>query len=143
MTNNKLRTYTELILLNNFNDRYNYLKLDGRVGEDTFGHDRYINQSLYRSEEWRRVRQKVITRDLGCDLGITGRDIPNGVTVIVHHMNPITKNDIINNIDFVLNPEYLITTTKNTHDAIHYGSVTSTYQEPIIRTLNDTCPWKK
>ena len=143
MSLNNLRTYTELKKLKTFKERYNYLRLEGRVGESTFGFDRYINQALYNSEEWKQTRRNVITRDCGCDLGIEEREIPNGVTIMVHHMNPISKEDILNNIEYVLNPEYLITTIKNTHDAIHYSDETLLYQEPITRTRGDTCLWKK
>ncbi len=143
MSLNNLRTYTELKKLKTFKERYNYLRLDGRVGESTFGFDRYINQALYNSEEWKQTRRNVITRDCGCDLGIEEREIPDGVTIMVHHMNPISKEDILNNIEYVLNPEYLITTIKNTHDAIHYSDETLLYQEPITRTQGDTCLWKK
>ena len=140
MNTNKLRTYTELCKLNSFEDRYEYLKLGGRVGEETFGFDRYINQQLYNSAEWKAVRRQVILRDNGCDLSLYGRDIIDS-KIIIHHMNPITKEDILYNIDYVLNPEYLITTTKNTHDAIHYGDKNLLYQDPVIRVKGDTCLW--
>ena len=143
MSSMNLRTYTELCKLKTFRERYNYLRLGGRVGEATFGFDRYINQMLYASEEWKQTRRIVITRDCGCDLGIEDREIPDGVTILVHHMNPISKDDIINNIEYVLNPEYLITTIKNTHDAIHYGDEELLYQDPITRSEGDTCLWKR
>lgn len=141
MTTDRLRTYSELITLQTFKERYNYLKLDGRVGEETFGFDRYINQMLYTSEEWKKVRRDIINRDCGCDLGIVDREIPDGVIIMVHHMNPISKEDIINNIEYVLNPEYLITTIKRTHDAIHYGDENLLYEEPVTRTPGDTRLW--
>ena len=138
-----LRTYTDLCKLETFKERYNYLRLGGRVGEETFGFDRYINQMLYSSEEWKQTRRAVIIRDCGCDLGIEDREIPDGVTILVHHMNPISKDDILNNIQYVLDPEYLISTMKNTHDAIHYGDEELLYQDLITRTEGDTCLWKR
>lgn len=137
------RTYTELSKLKTRKERFNYLKLDGVVGEETFGWDRYLNQSLYKDPRWLEVRDKVITRDLGCDLGLEGYDIPNGVRIIVHHMNPITKDDLLYRINDVLNPEYLISVTKRTHDAIHYGNSDPEDSIPVLRSKNDTCPWKK
>ena len=136
-----IRTYSELSKLKTFRERYEYLKLDGTVGEETFGFDRYINQMFYKSEEWKRIRNYVITRDNGCDLGIQDRKIVDSV-ILVHHMNPITKEDIINKNEILLDPEYLITTIKPTHDAIHYGDENLLIDSPIVRTKNDTCPWK-
>lgn len=136
-----IRTYSELIKLPTFEERYRYLKLNGRVGEETFGFDRYLNQAFYKSDEWRKVRDEVIIRDNGCDLGIPDREIYG--KVMVHHMNPITAADIRNRSDFLLNPEYLITTVKNTHDAIHYGDEDLLITAPPERSKNDTCPWKK
>lgn len=141
MTKN-IRTYSELSKLKTFRERYEYLKLDGTVGEETFGFDRYINQMFYKSEEWKRIRNYVITRDNGCDLGIQDRKIVDSV-ILVHHMNPITKEDIINKNDILLDPEYLITTIKPTHDAIHYGDESLLAEDLIIRSKNDTCPWKR
>lgn len=141
MSQKNIRTYSELIKLETFEERYEYLKLGGRVGEDTFGFDRYLNQIFYKSDEWKSVRNYVITRDQGCDLGIPDREI-RGNKILVHHMNPITKEDILNRSDILLNPEYLITTVKNTHDAIHYGDSELLYQGPVERTKNDTCPWR-
>lgn len=137
-----IKMYSELITLPTFEERYEYLRLDGIVCEETFGFDRYINQEFYqRSQEWKRIRDQVIIRDRGCDLGIEGREIRG--KIIVHHMNPITKEDILTRSDFLLNPEYLICTLKSTHDAIHYGDENLLIKEPIIRTANDTCPWRK
>lgn len=136
-----IRCYSELIELPTFEDRYFYLKLDGRVGEETFGFDRYLNQIFYKSDEWLSVRDRVIVRDLGCDLGIKDREIHG--RIMVHHMNPITKEDILDRSDFLLNPEYLITTVKRTHDAIHYGDDSLIIQTNIERRKNDTCPWKR
>ena len=141
MTKN-IRTYSELSKLKTFRERYEYLKLDGTVGEETFGFDRYINQMFYKSEEWKRIRNYVITRDNGCDLGIRDRKIVDSV-ILVHHMNPITKEDIINKNEILLDPEYLITTIKPTHDAIHYGDESLLAEDLVIRSKNDTCPWKR
>lgn len=137
-----IRTYSELSKLKTFRERYEYLKLDGTVGEETFGFDRYINQMFYKSEEWKRIRNYVITRDNGCDLGIQDRKIVDSV-ILVHHMNPITKEDIINKNEILLDPEYLITTIKPTHDAIHYGDESLLAEDLIVRSKNDTCPWKR
>ena len=114
-----IKTYSELIQIPTFEKRFEYLRLNGRVGEDTFGFDRYLNQLFYRSKEWRSVRDKVIFRDNGCDLGIAGREIYG--KILIHHMNPISKEDILQKSKFLLNPEYLITVTKTTHYAIHYS----------------------
>lgn len=138
-----IRTYSELIKIPTFEGRYEYLRLGGKVGEETFGFDRYINQMLYTSPEWRSLRNHIITRDGGCDLAIPDREIGEGVKIFIHHMNPITTEDIINQSDFVFNPEYLICTIKNTHDAIHYGDSELLYKDPIVRFKNDTCPWKR
>ena len=137
-----IRTYSELSKLKTFRERYEYLKLDGTVGEETFGFDRYINQMFYKSEEWKRIRNYVITRDNGCDLGIQDRKIVDSV-ILVHHINPITKEDIINKNEILLDPEYLITTIKPTHDAIHYGDESLLAEDLVIRSKNDTCPWKR
>ena len=137
-----IRTYSELSKLKTFRERYEYLKLDGTVGEKTFGFDRYVNQMFYKSEEWKRIRNYVITRDNGCDLGIQDRKIVDSV-ILVHHMNPITKEDIINKNEILLDPEYLITTIKPTHDAIHYGDESLLAEDLVIRSKNDTCPWKR
>lgn len=136
-----IRTYSELITLPTFEERFRYLQLGGKVGEDTFGHDRYLNQMFYTSDEWRRIRRDVIVRDNGCDLGIQDREI-HGL-IIIHHMNPITIEDIINRSEFLLNPEYLISTVKNTHDAIHFSDERILITDPIERRPNDTCPWKR
>lgn len=136
-----IKTYSELITLSTFEDRYRYLKLSGVVGEATFGFDRYLNQIFYKSKEWLRIRDYVITRDNGCDLGIEGREIHG--RILIHHMNPITKEDILSRSEYLLNPEYLICTVKNTHDAIHYGDEDLLFKGLVERSLNDTCPWKK
>ena len=135
-----IRTYSELITLPTFKERYEYLKLSGRVGEETFGFDRYLNQAFYKSEEWRAVRDYVIVRDNGCDLGMEGHEIFG--KILIHHMNPISKRDILDRSDLLLNPEYLVCTIKNTHDAIHFGDENLLIVAPIERRKNDTCPWK-
>lgn len=134
------RTYSELIKIPTFLERFKYLKLNGSVGVDTFGFDRYLNQTFYRSYEWKRLRNDVIVRDMGCDLGLEGYDIFD--KILVHHMNPIGPDDIIHRSDYLLDPEFLICTSKLTHDAIHYGDEQILYQDPVIRTPGDTCPWR-
>ena len=142
MTTMNISTYSELITLPTFEERYRYLKLDGVIGEDTFGFDRYLNQEFYqRDQEWKRIRDFVIIRDQGCDLGVEGREIRG--KILVHHMNPITKDDILKRSEFLLNPEYLICTLKSTHDAIHYGDENLLMKGPVERKPNDTCPWRK
>ena len=136
-----IRTYSELIALPTFEGRYRYLRLDGRVGQETFGFDRWLNQKFYKDPEWLRVRDLVIIRDNGCDLGIEGREIHG--RVLIHHMNPITTEDIVKRSRYLLDPEYLICTVKRTHDAIHYGDENLLTLDPIVRTKNDTCPWRK
>lgn len=135
-----IRTYSELIKIPTFTERFEYLRLDGIVGEETFGFDRYLNQVFYKSKAWLEARDYVIIRDFGCDLGIEGREIFG--RILVHHMNPIRKEDIISRSKFLLNPEYLICVSKNTHDAIHYGDIGLLISEPIERTKNDMCPWR-
>lgn len=136
-----IKCYSELVLFPTFKERYEYLRMKGVVGEETFGFDRYMNQFFYRSPEWNRIRDFVIMRDNGCDLGIPGRGIFGKVTI--HHMNPIRPDDIRRRTDILLNPEYLIVTTHNTHLAIHYGDDSILLQDPIERKPGDTCPWKR
>ena len=136
-----IKTYSELISLPTFEDRFRYLQLQGFVGNDTFGFDRYLNQNFYRSATWKRVRDQVIIRDNGCDLGIEDRLIYG--KVLIHHMNPINARDILDLTEFLLNPEYLICVSHATHNAIHYGDENLLIKEPVIRTKNDTCPWKR
>lgn len=137
----KIRTYSELVKLPTFQERFEYLRLNGVVGKETFGFDRYMNQIFYKSKEWETVRRKVIIRDNGCDLGVDGYEIRG--TMLIHHMNPIGLNDIVNKTDMLLNPEYLITTVLGTHNAIHYGNTGLLPAMPIERRANDTCPWKQ
>lgn len=136
-----IRTYSELIKLKTFKDRFEYLKLDGIVGEETFGFDRYMNQIFYKSREWASVRRSVIIRDNGCDLGVEGYEIHG--KILIHHMNPINLSDIVHKTDELLNPDYLITTVLSTHNAIHYGDASLLPVLPIERRANDTCPWKR
>lgn len=137
----KIKTYSELITLPTFEERFRYLRLNGAVGRDTFGFDRYLNQIFYRSQRWKKVRDFVILRDNGCDLGVEGHEIYD--RVIIHHMNPISLSDIENESDLLLNPEYLISTIHNTHNAIHYGDENLLIKAPIERSRNDTCPWRR
>ena len=136
-----IRTYSELITFPTFEERYEYLRLGGSVGKETFGFDRWLNQKFYNDSEWKAIRDIVIIRDNGCDLGITGREIYN--RIIIHHMNPITMDDILKRTKYLLDPEYLICTVKRTHDAIHYGDRSLLTLDPIVRSQNDTCPWKR
>lgn len=135
-----MRTYSELITIPDFKERFLYLKLDGKVGEETFGYDRYLNQIFYRSPEWKRVRREVIIRDLGCDLGIEDR--PLGSRIYVHHINPIKLKDINNRNLEILDPEFLICCSYDTHQAIHYGSEYLLIGDPVERKPFDTCPWR-
>lgn len=136
-----IKTYSELITIPTFEERYRYLRLTGRVGEETFGFDRYLNQIFYNSREWKDIRDYVIVRDGGCDLGIEDREIFG--KILIHHMNPIRQEDILRRSKFLLDPEYLISTVHNTHNAIHYGDESLLILAPIERTKNDTCPWRR
>lgn len=136
-----IKCYSELIALPTYEERFQYLQLNGRVGSDTFGFDRYLNQKFYKTPEWRRLRNQIILRDNGCDLGVEGYEI-FGI-IMIHHMNPITKADIVSMTEYLTNPEYLICVTPNTHNAIHYGDESLLCTGPIERKPNDTCPWKQ
>lgn len=139
---NKVRTYSELKKLKTYEERLEYLKTPGQIGNETFGFDRYLNQKYYKSKGWERVRDEVILRDSACDLGILGQDINS--KIIIHHMNPIDKNDIINQTKYLKDPEYLICTSDDTHTSIHYGGTGRLGKNKIAsRTENDQCPWKK
>lgn len=135
------KTYDELITLPTFKERFDYLKLNGFVGKETFGFDRYLNQVLYRSYEWKQTRKQVILRDNGCDLGINGREIFG--KILVHHINPITLEDINNRNPEIFNLNNLITVSFDTHQAIHFGSYELLPKDPVERKPNDTCPWKQ
>lgn len=137
-----IKTYSELSQFQTFEERYRYLRLRGAVGEETFGFDRYLNQVFYqRSPKWKKVRDFVIIRDNGCDLGLDGYDIYG--KILVHHMNPITLKDLERESEYLLDPEFLICTSLNTHNAIHYGDESLLISMPITRTKNDTCPWRR
>ena len=140
MTMKNIKTYSELITIPTFEERFEYLKLDGQVGVETFGFNRYLNQAFYKSDEWLSIRDDIITRDNGCDLGMEGYEIYG--RILIHHINPITKDDIIQRSRILLDPENLITTVKRTHDAIHYGDSNLLMRAPIERRKNDTCPWR-
>lgn len=135
-----MRTYSELITIPDYYDRFEYLKLGGRVGAETFGYDRWINQIFYTSKEWLNFRWKIIERDNACDLAFKGYDIHKGL--VVHHISPITKEDIINRAPKLFDPENLVCVADLTHKAIHYGDRKLLPKPLIIRTKNDTCPWK-
>jgi hypothetical protein len=136
-----IRTYSELISLPTFEERYEYLRLDGSVGAETFGFDRYLYQEFLKSKEWRDLRDYVIIRDCGCDLAMSDREIYG--KILVHHMNPSTKDDVLKRSRYLLDPEYMVCTAKITHDAIHYGDNGLLITEPIVRSKNDTCPWRQ
>lgn len=138
MTN--IRTYSELIAIPTYEERFEYLKLDGVVGQETFGFDRYLNQAFYNSDDWRSIRNSIIIRDNGCDLAMDDYEIKG--RIYIHHMNPIMVKDIVNATEFLLNPEYLICTTFRTHQAVHYGDASLLVTAPIERKQNDTCPWR-
>lgn len=149
MTN--IKSYSELITLPSFEERFRYLQLDGQVGKETFGYDRYLNQMLYNSQEWRRSRDKIIVRDNACDLAHEDHEIPSwrdengkrhGPKILIHHINPISMDDIVNRRPIVFDPENMITTIMATHNAIHYGDESLLPKDPIERTQNDTCPWR-
>ena len=135
------RTYSDLILLPTFLERYRYLRLGGNVGLETFGHNRYLNQILYTSDRWRSFRDKIIIRDNGCDLGMEGFEIYD--RILVHHINPITVEDVLNENPKIFDPDNVISTSHNTHQAIHYGDENLLITEPVERFRNDTCPWKR
>lgn len=138
-----LKRYSELQLLLTFDERFKYLKLHCKVGEATFGFERYLNQVLYRSKEWKRVRNLVIVRDNGCDLGIPGREIAKGDKLIIHHMNPISIQDILDRSPTIFDLDNLICCTEMTHNAIHYGDENLMLMDIAERRPGDTCPWKQ
>lgn len=136
-----IKTYSELILLPTFEERFEYLRLNGAVGKDTFGYDRYLNQAFYTSYEWKKIRDQIIIRDNGCDLGIPGREI--GRRIYIHHINPLRKDDIVSHSEYLRNPEFLICASFETHNAIHYGDINLLPRDPVERKPNDTCPWRR
>lgn len=135
-----IRSYSELITISTYKERYRYLKLDGVVGKETFGYDRYLNQILYNSGEWRRFRHRIIVRDNGCDLAMDGFEIHG--RIIIHHIDPITVEDVVNRDPKIFDPDNVICVTDNTHKAIHYGDEDLLILLPPERTKHDTCPWK-
>ena len=135
-----IRTYSELITIQTFEERFEYLQLKGSIGKDTFGYDRYLNQVLYRSPEWKRLRNQIIIRDGGCDLACDGYDVYG--KILIHHLNPITVEDVLTRSRKVFDPDNLVCVSHSTHNAIHYGDVDLLATGPIIRTKNDTCPWR-
>lgn len=135
-----IKSYSELITIPTFEERFEYLQLKGLIGKETFGFDRYLNQQLYRTKEWRSIRDKAIIRDNGCDLGVEGYDIVG--RILIHHINPITIDDILKGNPIVFDLENLICTSHNTHNAIHYGDESLLITAPKERCKNDTCPWK-
>ena len=147
---NEVRTYSELNKINSYEERFEYLKIGGGVGDETFGFDRYLNQEFYSSKEWRQIRNYVITRDMGCDMGLTDTDEFGNYRheikgkILIHHLNPLTRDDIIYKSKYRLDPEYLVCVSYNTHQAIHYGNeeLLMKNQNPITRIKNDTCPWR-
>lgn len=136
-----IRTYSELILIPTFEERFEYLKLEGSVGLETFGYDRYLNQVLYRSTEWKRFRRDMIIRDCGLDLACDGYEIVG--KIMLHHINPITVEDVIKRHSNIFDPDNVVCTSMNTHNAIHYGDAELLITDPIVRTKNDTCPWRR
>lgn len=135
-----IRTYSELVRLPTFEERFRYLRLSGLIGESTFGFDRYLNQALYTSQEWRRMRREIVMRDNGCDMAMPDYEI--GEKIIVHHMNPLTIKDVEDRNDDIFNPEYLVCVSHNTHNAIHYGDEELLPKLPVERKPNDMCPWR-
>ena len=139
-----IRTYTDLIKIPTFEERYRYLRLSGTIGVDTFGFDRWLNQQLYQhNRDWKKVRRDVIIRDNGCDLGCEDRPIPDGVRIIIHHINPLSIDDLRYQRSCIFDMDNLITTMDSTHNAIHYGDESLLmFSKPIERAPNDTCPWR-
>ena len=141
ITKTSIKTYSELITIPTFLERYRYLKISGRIGEETFGYDRYLNQTLYQSPEWKRFRRDMILRDNGLDLACDGYEIYE--KILVHHIDPITPRDVIRRDPKIFDPENVVCVSLNTHNAIHYGDESLLMLDPIVRTKNDTCPWKR
>lgn len=135
------RAYSELIQIPTFKERFKYCQLSGQVGIDTFGFDRYLNQTLYRSAKWRSLRNQIIIRDNGCDLAHL--DFPVNKSILIHHLNPITEQDVLNESAVLFDPENLICVSHQTHNAIHYGSEALLPKGEIERKQNDTCPWRQ
>lgn len=136
-----IKTYSEMLSLPTFIERFEYLKIGGQVGDATFGYDRYLNQILYRTPEWKRFRRDIIIRDMGCDLACDDREIVG--KIIVHHINPLTIEDVYNLDPKIFDPENVVCSSMDTHNAIHYGDQSLLMKDPVVRTKNDTCPWKR
>lgn len=136
----KIRTYSELATIPSFEERFEYCKIGGKIGDETFGSDRYYNQRFYTSKEWKQIRNAVILRDNGCDLGCPDRPIPG--KIIIHHLQPIIIDDIDQSTEYLLGLDNLVCVSQNTHNAIHYGDKTLLPKDPVERKPNDTCPWK-
>lgn len=136
-----IKTYSKLISIPTYEERFKYLQIKNAIGKDTFGYDRYLNQILYHSSEWKRLRNEIIIRDNGCDLAFDGYEINS--RILIHHLNPITVDDVKNRSPMVFDPENLVCVTHNTHNAIHYGDDNLLIKSPVIRSVNDTCPWKQ
>lgn len=138
-----IKRYSEVIKLPTAEERFNYLKLYGIVGESTFGYDRYLNQAFYTSKEWRRFRSEMILRDHGCDMALEDRDIPEGAILVLHHINPLTLEDVESEGEALFDPENVICVSERTHKAIHFGDISMLETGPVVRRPNDTCPWKQ
>lgn len=136
-----IKSYSECMQLPTFLERFRYLQIGGYVGKETFGYDRYLNQILYRTPEWKRFRRDMILRDNGCDLACEGYEIHGNI--LVHHINPITVEDVINRNPCIFDPDNAICTSLNTHNAVHYSDESILITEPVVRTPYDTCPWKR
>lgn len=140
-TKTLIKRYSDLKILKSFEERFEYLKMNSLVGGETFGRDRYLNQVLYSSPEWKRIRDQIILRDNGCDLGVEGYEIHG--RILVHHLEPITVDDILSRDQKIFDPENLICVTHSTHNAIHYGNVNMIPHTIVTRKKHDTCPWKR
>lgn len=136
-----IKTYSKLIEIESFEDRFDYLKLDGLVGSETFGHDRYMNQVLYESSDWRKFRRDIIVRDGSCDLAHSDHLLDK--YIIIHHINPLTIKDIENRSSMIFDPENVVCVSRRTHNAIHYGDKEQLLKDPVERVKGDTCPWKR
>ena len=143
MKKRKIRTYSELIQLPTFEERFEYLKLSAKIGDESFGFDRYLYQEFLQTNGWKQIRNKIIIRDNACDLAHPDRQILNSRNLVIHHMNPVGPEDVLTHSDFLLNPEFLICTLDITHQAIHYSNSDMLMKEPVQRLPRDTCPWRK
>ena len=142
-TKKTIKRYSDLVRLRTAEERFNYLKLAGSIGESTFGFDRYLNQAFYTSKEWRKFRSEMILRDNGCDMALPDREIPSGAKLILHHINPLTLEDVEEQGEALFDPENVVCVSDRTHNAIHFGDISLLVLDPIVRRPNDTCPWKQ